>query len=112
MSYQGQEELCVMGELGIPIVQRFPSGQQFYTSKQSLVIHTIQGIIFSDIPEEQNWVSQAARTKLLSAMLCLTEGCSDCNRVLLESTHVTLGTSEPWRLHRTEMSNTKCPLWS
>lgn len=33
MSYQSQEGLCVMGELGIPIVQRFPSGQQFFASK-------------------------------------------------------------------------------
>lgn len=61
-----------MGELGIPVVQRFPSGQQFYVSQQSLAVHTVQGIIFSDIPEEQNWASQAARTELLPTMLRLT----------------------------------------
>lgn len=33
MGYKSQKELCVMGELGIPIVQRIPSGQQFYASK-------------------------------------------------------------------------------
>lgn len=100
-----------MGELGIPILQRFPSGHQFYDSKQLLVFPTRQEISFSDLPEKQNWVSQAARTKWLPTMPCLTAGrlFKWQQKVPLESIRVTVGTSELWGLHCIQLSNTKRP---
>lgn len=66
-----------MAELGIPVLYTFPAGCEYYASEQSLVIHTEEEIGLSDLPEqpeEQNWISQAVKTKLFPTMSVLTMG--------------------------------------